>query len=256
MPYDKLTKELKKRLSKLKYVDAFYMHGSRAVKRHTKTSDIDYTVLVKDIKHKKELEEKLNDLLEIEYYPGFYGDDYWEICVWKEKKLDIGWHVIETRLITRLVNDIFRSKKNLLKLQDHAQFLIIESKPVYDPRKILAKLKAELKKYPRKLADSIVKDHVKKLEVKEWWLGDPCKYRNPFSFVLDMKEILKFIAVAHYAKNRKFMMNSLKRWHHDLKTFKPDIEEDLYKLTRIDAKLPKTDKSIFLRNIIFKLKKK
>ncbi|MBW3013486.1 nucleotidyltransferase domain-containing protein [Candidatus Woesearchaeota archaeon] len=256
MPYDKLTKEIKKRVQKLPYVDAFYIHGSRAVGRHTKTSDIDYTVLVKDIKHKKDLEKELKDLLEIEYYPGFYGDDYWEICVWKEKKLDIGWHVIETKLLTRLVTDIFKSKRNLLKLQDHAQFLIIESLPVHDPKKILAKFKAELKKYPKELADSIVKDCVKKLRIKEWWLGDPCNYRNPFNFILDMKEILQLIATAHYARNRKFMMNSLKRWHQDLKTFKPDIEEDLYNLTRIDNRLPKTDKSVFLRDIVFKLKKR
>jgi len=256
MPYDKLTKEIKKRVSKLLYVDAFYIHGSRAVKRHTKTSDIDYTILSKDMKYKKQLEIELNDILDIEYYPGFYGSDYWQICVWKEKKLDIGWHVLETKLLKKLTAEIFKNKTNLLKLQDNAQFLVMESLPVYDPKKLLAKFKAKLKRYPKPLADAIVKDRIKKLETKLWWMGDPCYYRNPFHFIENMKEVIFFIAQAHYAKNRKFLMNSMKRWNLDLKKFKPDIEKDLYNLTRIDAKLSKTDKSVFLRNIVHKLKKK
>jgi hypothetical protein len=86
-------------------------------------------------------------------------------------------------------------------------------------------------------------------------MGDPCYYRNPFHFIENMKEVIFFIAQAHYAKNRKFLMNSMKRWHQDMKHFRPNLEKDLYNLTRVDAKLSKTDKSIFLRNIIHKLKK-
>ena len=71
-PYYELTLELKRRLEKLPYVDAFWIHGSRAVGRGTADSDIDYTVLVTDAKSQEpKLMSLLSDLIEWDEIPGF-----------------------------------------------------------------------------------------------------------------------------------------------------------------------------------------
>ncbi|MBW3015874.1 nucleotidyltransferase domain-containing protein [Candidatus Woesearchaeota archaeon] len=252
MSYTKLTQELKRRLSKLPYVDAFYIHGSRGAGRHTPISDMDYTVLIKDKRYNNRLYKELEDILELENVPGFFGDALWPVHSWEG--LDVGWHVIETGYLKKLVRDIFKSKENLLKFQDQAQFLIIEAKPVYDPKGLLKLFKSRLRKYPKRLADAVVEDRIKKLETKIMWIGEHGHYRNPFHFIENMHEIILFIAQAHYAKNRAFLMNSMKRWHQDMKLFKPNIKRDLDELVKIDKNIARYDKGKVLRRIIEKLK--
>lgn len=134
--------------------------------------------------------------------------------------------------------------------QGQAQFMVRESVPVYDPQSILLALKNEVAKYSDEFSQQIVDMMTRYLEIKLQWFGDPWIPRSKYSFMVDMKEVLYFIAAAHYAKNKAFMQQGLKRYHLDLKTLKPNIQKDLDKLLAIDDKFEVEDKAQYLKNII------
>lgn len=255
MPYTDLTQKIKRRVEKLPYVEAFYIHGSRAVGRNSPTSDIDYMFLLKN--HKTDDDKLINalrDLIEFKPMPGWYPEQTWIVASRNDKKLkfnDIGFHTATTKEILNRFSKLFKSKDYLLKNQDNAQFLIAEAKAVYDPRGYVKKLKKLISKYPKKLSDEIVQDMVQKLKVKLMWV-DPWIPRNKYSFINDVRDIVWFIAVAHYAKNRAFLMNSMKRWHQDMKSFKPSLKGDLDKLLSIDSGFSKVNKAKYLKRIIKK----
>ena len=43
--------------------------------------------------------------------------------------------------------------------------------------------------------------------------------------MMDIKEDVYYLAIAHYAKNRMFMENGLKHYEEDMKTMKPDLRK-------------------------------
>ena len=76
MPYTKLTLEIEKRVKKLSYVDAFYIHGSRGINRHSPTSDIDYMFLLKNQKEDElKLRKALSDLVEFKKVLGIISTE-------------------------------------------------------------------------------------------------------------------------------------------------------------------------------------
>ncbi len=259
MLYTKLTEEIKKRVEKLAFVDAFYIHGSRGVNRHSPTSDIDYMFLLKNQKtDEPKLRKALKDLIVFKKTRGWYPEQVWEVCEWKENSKhfhDIGWHTITTKEMLSTISKLFSTKKYFLEHQDFAQFLVVEAKAVYDPNGYVKKLKSMVAKYPNSLSKDIVKEMVENLKVKLTWVSNNWTPRNKYSFVNDIRDIVWFIALAHYAKNKAFLMNSMKRWHQDMKSFKPNIKNDLDKLISIDANFSKDNKSIHLKKIIKKLEK-
>ena len=256
MPYTKLTLEIEKRVKKLSYVDAFYIHGSRGINRHSPTSDIDYMFLLKNQKEDElKLRKALSDLVEFKKVRGWYPEQIWEVCCLKEKKQsfhDIGWHTTTTNYLLDKFSKLFSSKEYFLQNQDNAQFMIVEARAVYDPKNYIKKLKKMVSKYPTKLSKEIVADMVENLKVKLMWNGVVWIPRNKYSFINDIRDIVWFIAVAHYAKNKAFLMNSMKRWHHDMDDFKPNIKADLDNLLSIDQNFGKENKSIYLKRIIKK----
>ena len=258
MPYTNLTEEIRKRVEKLHYVESFYIHGSRGVGRNSPTSDIDYTFLIKDKKYDSALKKALKDLLAWEKLPGWYPDQTWEVCCTKKKAKkfnDVGYHTMPTKEAYKLASNLFKSKENLLKYQDWAQFFVVEGKAVHDPQNHLIKLKKLVSKYPTSLANSVIKDMIFNLKTKLMWVSDRWTPRNKYAFINDIRDIVWYIALAHYAKNRAFLMNSMKRWHQDMPNFKPNIKKDLDNLIAIDDKFETENKSIFLKRIIKKLEK-
>ena len=253
-------------------MDAFWIHGSRAVGRNTSNSDIDYTFLVKNISDIKKLKKSLEDLTEWKEMPGFYPEQKWFTVSWKNRKggfHDIGLHIITTGEFLKNFKNAFSMKKangderwlepymdnRFLRLQGEIQFLVVESFSIYDPHDYLKNTKKRLLKYPKKFSEKIVNDFTNKLKIRLMWQGEPWIPRNKFNFICDIKEILYYIAIAHYAKNRKFMQSGLKRYHHDLNEMKPDIRMELDRLLAIDNKFGKEDKGIYLKRIIKKLER-
>ncbi len=258
MPYKQITEQIKKIVKKLSYVDSFYIHGSRGVGKHSSTSDIDYMFLLKKKRYVKKLKKDLRDLLEFKRISSFCPGLMWETCTLREKSLqfnDIGFHAEETKQMLKIFSKLFKSKKYFLKYQDHAQFLIKEAKVVYDPKGYVKKLKKLVSKYPTKLSKQIVKDQIQDLRTRLFWHGDPWFLKNKYTFIGDIKIDLFLIAQAHYAKNKTFLMNSMKRWHQNMKKFKPNIKKELDDLLRIDKNFSKEDKSIPFNKIIKKLEK-
>jgi len=271
-PYYELTLELKRRLEKLPYVDAFWIHGSRAVGRGTADSDIDYTVLVTDAKSQEpKLMSLLSDLIEWDEVPGFYPEQMWPVARWKQGTGDfreISLRVCTTTSLMEMFSCLFSSEcvpsgserwlepyqdTCFLRHQGAAQFLIVESFPVYDPHGYLQDLRKTVMAYPEEMSHQLVREFVGKLKVKLMWLTEHWVPKNKYTFVSDIRDILYYIAIAHYARNRRFMQNGLKRYHVDISELKPDIKADLDRLLAVDGKFFEENKSVFLRRIIEKL---
>ena len=262
-------------MERLSYVNAFWIHGSRAVGRSRGDSDIDYTVLVKNAKEQEpKLKELFSDLLEWEEVPGFYPEQMWPVATWKQKQQtfrDVSLRVCNTDSFLKLFANLFsldyvkhRGERWLepyqdtyfLRHQGAAQFLIVESFPVYDPKGLLEELKKKVDDYPCEVSWHVVREFVEKLKVKLTWFTDNWVPNNKYTFVSDIREVLYYIAIAHYAANRRFMQNGLKRYDQDLDELQPDIREELGRLLAIDEKLDEENKSVYLKVIIDKLEKK
>ncbi len=274
-PYHELTMEIKKRIEKLSYVDAFWIHGSRAVGRGTADSDIDYTIMVKDAKsYEGKLKELFDDLLEWDEVPGFFPEQMWPVATWKQQQKtfrDVSLRVCTTEDLLQMFDKLFSSERvkyrgerwlepyqdtHFLRLQGAAQFLIVESYPVYDPHSHLEKLKKKVSEFPDELAWQIVRDFVEKLKIKLMWLTDDWTPKNKYTFVSDIREILYYIAIAHYARNKRFMQNGLKRYGRDMENMDPKIKEDVDRLFAIDEKFGEENKALYLQRIIEKLEGK
>lgn len=274
-PYYELTMEIKNRIEKLSYVDAFWIHGSRAVGRGTADSDIDYTILVKDAKEQEpRLKELFDDLLEWDEVPGFYPEQMWPVASWKKTKesfSEVSLRVATTSKFTRMFDELYSLERvkhrgerwlepyqdtKFLRLQGAAQFLIMESVPVYDPDGHLEKLKEKISEYPDDISRQVVREFIEKLKVKLMWLTDDWIPRNKYTFVSDIRDILYYIAIAHYALNKRFMQNGLKRYDNDLAELKPDIRAEMGRLLAIDDRFAEENKSPYLRRIIEKIEGK
>ncbi len=260
--------ELSKRLE---YVKAFWIHGSRSVGRHVHTSDIDY-LFVLEKHNKKDFEKQLSSFVEWKDMPGFFPEQTWRGCRWNSNGMSekIGVHIYTEDEVNAMFADLFNNEPmdisamtwlerwqntKFLGSQGQAQFMVRESVPVYDPHDILPRLKSEVDKYSDKFSQHIVDTMTRYLETKLQWFGDPWIPRSKYSFMVDMKEVLYFIAAAHYAKNKAFMQQGLKRYHLDLEGFKPDIRKDLDRLLAVDDTFETEDKAQYLKSIVSALKK-
>jgi predicted nucleotidyltransferase len=265
-----LTEQFLELSKSLEYVKAFWIHGSRSVGRHVRSSDIDYLFVVNK-QNKKELKKELERFVEWKDMPGFFPEQTWRGCRWNNNGVleKIGVHIYTEDEIKEKFTNFFNNdpmdissmtwlerwqNTKFLGSQGEAQFMVCESVAVYDPHGILAKLKSEVDKYSDEFSRQIVDMMTRYLETKLQWFGDPWIPRSKYSFMVDMKEVLYFIAAAHYAKNKAFMQQGLKRYHLDLETFKPDIQKDLDRLLAIDEKFDTEDKAQYLKSIIVALK--
>lgn len=267
-----LTERLLELSKKLPYVKAFWIHGSRSVGRHTYKSDIDYLFVLATDGDKKLFEDELGKIMTWKDTLGFFPEQTWRGLRWDNNGVSekIGMHIYTEEEVDEKLTDFFDNEPmdisgmtwlerwqntKFLGSQGAAQFMVRESVPVYDPRGILAKIKQEVAAYPDEVSKQIVETMTRYLEIKLQWFGDPWIPRSKYSFMVDMKEVLYFIAAAHYAKNKAFMQQGLKRYEHDLATLKPDIRADLDKLIAIDGKFAIEDKAQYLKNIIAALKR-
>lgn len=262
-----LTERLLELSKNLKYVKAFWIHGSRSVGRHVHSSDIDYLFVLDNKQSKKEFEKELEGFVEWKDMPGFFPEQTWRGCRWNNKGVSekIGLHIYTEDDVKEMFADLFNNEPmdisgvtwlerwqntKFLGSQGQAQFMVRESVSVYDPQNILPALKNEVARYSDAFSQQIVDTMTSYLEIKLQWFGDPWIPRSKYSFMVDIKEVLYFIAAAHYAKNKAFMQQGLKRYHLDLPTFTPDIQKDLDRLLALDEKFETEDKAQYLKNII------
>lgn len=262
-----LTEQFLELSKKLDYVKAFWIHGSRAVGRHVHASDIDYLFVLDDQHNKEDFKKELTSFVEWRDAPGFFPEQTWRGCRWNNNGVSekIGLHIYTESEVRMMLADIFNNahmdisgmtwlerwqNTKFLGSQGQAQFMVGESLAVYAPQNILPALKSRLTKYTDEFSKQIVDTMTRYLEIKLQWFGDPWIPRNKYNFAENIKEVLYFIAAAHYAKNKTFMQQGLKRYHLDLKTFKPDIQKDLDGLLAIDKKFETEDKAQYLKNII------
>lgn len=262
-----LTEQLLELSKKLDYIKAFWIHGSRSVGRHVHTSDIDYLFALDDQKSKKALEKELERFVEWKDTPGFFPEQTWRGCRWNNKGSSekIGIHIYTKDEVTKMFSDLFNDEPmdisgltwlerwqntKFLGSQGQAQFMVREAVAVYDPHDMLSKLKSEVANYSEEFSQQIVDRMTRYLEIKLQWFGNPWIPRSKYNFMVDMKEVLYFIAAAHYAKNKAFMQQGLKRYHLDLPIFTPNIQKDLDRLLAIDEKFETEDKAQYLKNII------
>jgi len=256
---------------RLDYVKAFWIHGSRSVGRHMHASDIDYLFVLDNPQDKNEFEKGLSNFVEWKDTPGFFPEQTWRGCRWHNDGVSekIGVHIYAESELKEMFVDFFNNDPidisdmtwlerwqdtKFLGSQGQAQFMVRESVPVYDPQGTLSKLKSEVAQYSDRFSQHIVDMMTRYLDIKLQWFGDPWIPRSKYSFMVDIKEVLYFIAAAHYAKNKAFMQQGLKRYHLDLKTFKPDIRKDLDRLLAVDDKFETEDKAQYLKNIISTLR--
>lgn len=266
-----LTEQLLELSKKLPHVKAFWIHGSRSVGRHVHKSDIDYLFVLDDNYNKQDFEKELSRFVEWKDAPGFFPEQTWRGCRWVSGGVPekIGMHIYSESEVSEKFADIFNNEPmdisgmtwlerwqntKFLGSQGGAQFMVCESVPVYDPRGILTKLKSDVAEYSDEFSEQIVNMMTRYLEIKLQWFGEPWIPRSKYSFMVDIKEVLYFIAAAHYAKNKQFMQQGLKRYEHDLKAFKPDIKADLDKLLAVDDNFATEDKAQYLKKIINALK--
>jgi predicted nucleotidyltransferase len=266
-----LTEQFLELSRRLDYVKAFWIHGSRSVGRHIHTSDIDYLFVLDDAQDKKDFEKELSNFVDWKDTPGFFPEQTWRGCRWNNNSVSekIGMHIYTQNEVNNMFADLFNNEPmgisgmtwlerwqntRFLGSQGQAQFMVRESVPVYDPHDILPKLRDEVDKYSDEFSQQIVDMMTRYLEIKLQWFGDPWIPRSKYSFMVDVKEILYFIAAAHYAKNKAFMQQGLKRYHLDLEGFKPDIRKDLDRLLAVDDKFGTEDKAQYLKNIISTLR--
>lgn len=269
--YLPLTEHFLKLSKELSYVKAFWIHGSRSVGRHIYRSDIDYLFVLDNKQNKKEFEKELGRFVDWKDTPGFFPEQTWRGCRWNNKGISekIGMHIYTEDEVNEMFSDFFNNgpmdisgmtwlerwqNTKFLGSQGQAQFMVRESVSVYDPQSLLPALKNKVAKYSDEFSQQIVDTMTHYLEIKLQWFGDPWIPRSKYSFIVDMKEVLYFIAAAHYAKNKAFMQQGLKRYHIDLKTLKPDIQKDLDRLLAIDDKFEVEDKARYLKNIISDLR--
>lgn len=262
-----LTEQLLELSKKLDYVKAFWIHGSRSVGRHIYKSDIDYLFVLDNQKSKDTFEKALANFVEWKDTPGFFPEQNWRGCRWNNKGVSekIGMHIYTEDEVNKMFTDFFNNEPmdisgmtwlerwqntKFLGLQGQAQFMVCESVSVYDPQNMLPALKNEVAQYSDAFSQQIVDTMTSFLETKLQWFGDPWIPRSKYSFMVDMKEVLYFIAAAHYAKNKAFMQQGLKRYHLDLKTLQPNIQKDLDRLLAVDEKFETEDKAQYLKNII------
>ncbi len=265
--YLPLTEHFLELSKKLSYVKAFWVHGSRSVGRHVYKSDIDYLFVLDNKQDKKEFEKELGRFVEWKDTKGFFPEQTWRGCRWNNNGVleKIGVHIYTEDEVNEMFSDFFNNEPmdvsgmtwlerwqntKFLGSQGAAQFMVHESVSVHDPSGILPKLKSEVAKYPDECSKQIVDLMTGYLETKLRWFGDPWIPRSKYSFMVDMKEVLYFIAAAHYAKSKAFMQQGLKRYHLDIKILKPDIQKDLDRLLAIDDKFEVEDKAQYLKNII------
>ena len=273
-PYLPLTEELLRRAQELEYVKGFWIHGSRSVGRNTEDSDIDYAFIVEKKEDEERLAKSLSDILEWKERRGFYPEQIWTGPHWKEHAGEdnfrgIGMHFYGKQEFLDTFGNVFDDtpveveaaagmdrwqNTKFLQVQGSVQFIVVESIPLYDPEGLLGTAREKALSYPDEFSQKIVDCMIKNLEIKLSWFGEPWIQRNKYNFISDIREVLYYIAIAHYAKNKTFIQNGLKRYHYDIKTFKPNIKQEVDELLKIDENFETENKSVYLKAILEKLK--
>ncbi|MBT4174189.1 hypothetical protein HOC80_00910 [archaeon] len=221
---------------------AIFNNGSSIVSKDF--ADIDFTIIVKD---KKDIRKVINFAKKTPEFDRVECEDpYFNLYLKGKKPIDIS--IFHKKHFDSIVNNLF--KKDFLKLQNIIQHKVVNSVPVYDPKKLLSKYKKKVK-YPKNIQEKVFSESLKCLEsyyYNYWDLG----FKNEFHFMFEMNEIIEYICYALYAKNKKFCMLPFKGLHKDLKMLKPNIEKEMLFLVKGgNSNLAK--KKVVLKKIIDKL---
>ena len=208
-------------------VKASALNGSYAVNRQTRTSDIDFVILVDTEQDINRIESKLKKILAFEKYfhevPHFRYNEY-EVCICI---YSIEWY-------RSIAENLFSSKSHLLQWQPFIQHKLVETLPVYDPDSNLENMKALVSLYPDNLAEAVRDESLKYLEneyIHDWG------FKNNYHFAFSLQDILNHIALAFYASIKKLYMPPLKRFQDDLINFNPKLNTLLSEFTKIKDSL-------------------
>lgn len=271
--YLPLTEQLLQRAEDLDYIKSFWIHGSRAAGTNTEKSDVDYAFVVENKADEEGLAKNLEDIFQWRERVGFYPEQMWLGPHWKEHLDEEGfrgvgmhfysrqeikdkfWNLFDNTSVEPQASaglDRWQNTKFLVN-QGGAQFIIVESIPLYDPEDILKKAREKVLNYPDEFAQKLVDQMVWNLEIKLGWFGEPWIPRGRYNFISDIREVLYYVAIAHYAKNKALMQNGLKRYYYDIENLKPNIKGEVDNLLRIDENFESEDKSEYLKSIIKKL---
>lgn len=276
-PFWPLVLEIKTRAEQHPYVDVFWINGSRGAGRHVEKSDLDCTVLVKAEEYVDGFRQALDDLLEDGQHPGFYPEQVWSVTHWKEGPRDwltgVSLSVGPTEAMLQACANLFDNTpepyQGAFDIRHREPYMdthflshqglgneFLYGVPVYDPSGYFAQCRALVLQYPDDLSQAIVERFVGYLEIRLEWMLDRAVPRNKFNFISDIREVVYYIALAHYAKNKRFMEPGLKHYHYDLEVLQPDIRAELDCLLAIDDHFEQErgNKSLYLRQIIDKLK--
>ena len=245
MKYKKLMSNLYGVVSRLDYVELFCMMGSVAEGTDTKESDIDFYVLLKNLKYKSHFLSQVSSILKT------YGEQK-HYFVYNEKRISI--HIHSTSEINAKINDLFRDKKTFLDNEWVARGYVIEAIPIYNPKNIFEKYQKKVSNYPQRIKKQIIKENLS-------FLGTSIHYlkrgiRSPYYLIECLGDELKAIYRIIYALNEEYYLVSAKRVHNDLKHLKPDIKSEMDFIVKETNTQPKMNKKLeFLQKIYNKLKR-
>lgn len=220
MKYQKLVNSLHSIVKKLDYVDLFCMMGSVVAGTDTKESDIDFYVLLKDIKFKNDFIKQMSKVLESHGEQKHYFK-------YKNKRISI--HIHSTKEIDAKVNNLFRNKDIFIENEWIARGYIMEAFPIYNPKKIFERYQEKIKHYPKKIKRQIIGEDLEFLKMSIHFLKRGI--RSSYYFMDCLKDDLKAIYQILYALNDSYYLPFSKRVHNDLNYLKPGIKKELDYIT-------------------------
>ena len=202
------------------FVVAIFRNGSTVVGAGQPGSDVDFTVILRRKSDRAKTLALLRGRLE------YLGLDH-GVPTFRGRRR-IGVVLLARSTVEGILRSLYRTPESLLELQGVVQHKIVEAAAVHDPRGVLPRYQRRATAYPARIQRAVFAKAIRSLEVayRDWGT------RNEFHFAASLPPILEAICVALYARNRRLFMVPGKRLHRDLRTLRPDLEEDLRGLVR------------------------
>ena len=213
-------------------VEAFWVHGSRALGNFHDSSDLDVAYLVASPEAAKSLKGALAEL--VAYEPNFVEyfldstSEYWEY-----QGLELGVHIYETPRFEERTARVFHSLAEFELHQAFAQHVVVEAHPVYDPHGYVRAAQLAVRNFPDALRDELVELYLRRLRQKIiWWEKRP-RWKSVFEELTDLHLIVNELARCHYALNKGFYMLGLKQYPDDLRWLLPDLNAEFEVITTV-----------------------
>jgi hypothetical protein len=207
---------LRDQLQPCRFVAAVFRNGSHVAGTAQADSDIDFTVLVQC---EEEVEAAHQRLTEAFAFRGLCH----EVHQYSHEGQDIACTMLTREAVEGMVGGVFASRELLLAYQGALQHKVVEAVAVHDPEGLLAAYQQRLRAYPEALAAEVVTwatDHLQEEYLDDWG------FRSRFHYGFCLRDMLEHMALALYARNRRFCMPPLKRWPGDLRVLRPDLEPE------------------------------